>query len=248
MLRALDIRAVFLLLSLFYVLGDEWTMSDIPSVWNSGDFVPNDLAQGFIGNFSLEAAIDQALDEHPPPLVLRKTITLQPLNPDYSFNISIIDNSSYTWEFMSVIMIPPLTCQSTAMVVPLFNQGLCKVNPTVKDEIRSYARRVGAEACEDGVCPCEGGGGDVRYVTRVLEVVTVSTVRSLFLPNEDEFPFLYDSRTMIPPLKKKRGRLLDGDISAFTLYSLGATRLRFVDKLFDNSEIRFSNSKILWDS
>jgi hypothetical protein len=100
-----------------------------------------------------------------------------------------------TWVFMSVIMLPPLSCGSIAMVPRAFDDALLRANPDV-EAIRSEARRLGSKACVAGACPCadhnSGAGG---YATIVLEVETRCGAARLALPSDDEFLFVYDART-----------------------------------------------------
>jgi hypothetical protein len=106
-------------------------------------------------------------------------------------------NTTYaTWVFMSVIMLPPLSCGSIAMVPRAFDDALLRANPDVEVAAapRSEARRLGSRACVAGACPCADTGGD-EHATIVLEVETRCGVARLALPSDDEFLFVYDART-----------------------------------------------------
>ena len=115
------------------------------------------------------------------------------------------NDSNNDWVFMSVIMVPPLSCGSVAKVPILFDDGLLRANVGL-ETVRSVAQRLGSEKCVDGVCPCLDSidkAGDPAE--RVLEIETRCSVDRLALPSEDEFLFVYDARTASP----RRRKLMD---------------------------------------
>jgi hypothetical protein len=152
----------------------------------------------------------------------RKCIDLQPLA-----------NTTYAaWVFMSVIMLPPLSCGSVAMVPRAFDDALLRANPDAV--VRSEARRLGSAACVAGACPCAENGG--VYSTIVLVIETRCGVARLALPTDDEFLFVYDARTDM----SRRSGAAYGLLPSFADYVL----LRLVDTA-SVSSLTFASSSAM---
>lgn len=191
----------------------------IDSVWVEGAFNHvRGLARVDAGA-ELAAAIDQFFEPAPVflPVVLRGGISLRPVVYDYqagsvggvgSVNATALDGGG-AWAFNTVIMLPPLSCTSVAKMASLFDSVLRYANPDISCSIDSLAMRYGAYVCELGECPCDDSS--VKYETRVLVIETRCCADQLALPTDDEFPFVFDARTDLPPPMnrwKKRGRVL----------------------------------------
>lgn len=239
------VRPILFVISLYvnHVICDTVDLSS--SVWVAGGSRVRNLTR--IRYESLEDAIDHSFDsqEQGAAEINRVFIDLQPVvmqsdNPYVSTYAN--PRNKTVWAFMSVIIIPPVSCESMNKVASLFDAGLLHVNSEVQ-WMKSTTRRVGSDVCDDGVCPCaKERSGTARYTTRVLELETLCDTNRLALPVETEFPFVYDSRTSMPFLKKK-GRLLDEDevISHFVLLA-ESVFLRFADSASTNSSTLISSS------
>ena len=226
----------------------------LSSVWVPGDVRIRNLTRVVYHGFDgLDDAIDHSFDtadDQRAIQVKRNFIDLQPAfmrQPHSALNSSVLANmqNETAWAFMSVIIIPPISCESMMKVAYLFDTGLRHANPDAR-QVESTARRIGSDACgENGVCPCiDERIGTARYTTRVLELETLCEVRRLALPVEDEFPFVYDSRTAMPyPGRKKRGRILDeGEgVGHFMVLAESIFR-RFVEADSSNSSTLISSS------
>jgi hypothetical protein len=253
-----EVRHILLPLFVNHVMCETVDVSS--SVWVPGALRIRNLTRIRYETESLENAIDHSFDSQEQGVteINRGFIDLQPalmqtsnLNTYFPTYANTPMRNKTVWAFMSVIIIPPISCESVNKVASLFDAGLRRVNSDVP-WVRSTARRVGSDVCDDGVCPCTTErSGTARYTTRVLELETLCETNRLALPMDNEFPFVYDSRTAMPfPNKKKRGRLLDEDqvISHFRLMA-ASIFLRFVDPasinsstLISSSVMRFSNS------
>lgn len=217
------------------------------SVWVTGASRVRGLNR--IRDESLEDAIDHSFDvqEHGAAERNRVFIDLQPVvmqsqGVDPCVLTYANSRNKTVWAFMSVIIVPPVSCKSMNKVASLFDAGLLHANSEVV-WMKSTTRRVGSDVCNDGVCPCtKERSGTARYTTRVLELETVCETNRLALPTDDEFPFAYDSRTAMP-FPKKKGRLLDEDevVSHFVLLA-ESVFLRFADSASINSSTLISNS------
>ncbi len=217
LMKLYDCRVCNILLSLFmnHVICD--TIDVSTSVWVAGASRFRNLTRVRYEADSLENAIDHSFDnqEQGATEINRGFIDLQPAFMQSSNQNTYSPTYANTpmrnktlWAFMSVIIIPPISCESVNKVASLFDAGLLHVNSEVR-WVKSTARRVGSDVCDDGVCLCtKERSGTARYTTRVLELETLCEANRLALPMENEFPFVYDSRTAMPfPNKKKRGRL-----------------------------------------
>ena len=147
----------------------------------------------FVGG--LQCAADDADFRVDPPIPSRRPSVLPSMGGAISAN-------PVEWSFFTIIVIPKLSCDTTAQIPDMFNEALRVVNPDVA-VIKSTPVRLGSDACVEGVCFCEEGG-EMEHSVRVLELRTSCSSGLLFLPTEAEFPFEFDARDQEPsPFKKK---------------------------------------------
>jgi hypothetical protein len=147
----------------------------------------------FVGG--LQCGADDADFLVDPPIPSRKPSVLPSMGGAISAN-------PVEWSFFTIIVIPMLSCDTTARIPGMFNEALRVANPDVA-VIKSTPVRLESDVCVDGVCFCEEGG-DVEHSVRVLELKTLCSSGMLFLPTEAEFPFEYDARDQEPsPVKRK---------------------------------------------
>ncbi len=107
------------------------------------------------------------------------------------------------WSFVSIVMVPDISCDSVAGLAGLFDLVLHRVNPGAS-HVSSKAKRFGLDACVDGICFCDEIT-DSPHAVRVLELVTACSMPSLVLPDAGEFPFEFETRSDLPPARKKKG-------------------------------------------
>ena len=227
------------------------TVDPSSSVWVAGASRVRNLTRIRYETESLGNAIDHSFDlqeqdaaEMNRVFIDLQSVSMQSPSSDPYDPTHVDTRNNTVWAFMSVIMLPPISCESMNKVASLFDTGLLRVNPEVL-WMKSTTRRVGSDVCDDGVCPCaKERSGTARYTTRVLELETLCDTNRLALPMDTEFPFVYDSRTAMPfPNKKKRGRLLDEDEVISHFISIAeSVFLRFVDSASVNSSTLISNS------
>ena len=128
------------------------------------------------------------------PVVVRKSLSGTPHGSNFSSTVNSTEYGGLVCSFMSIIMIPPMSCDSVVNVVNLFDDTLRKVNPDVT-HIASTAVRLGPDVCVAGRCFCDEsenmmGGSTVR----VLKIETLFGSDSLLLPFNIEFPYEFDTR------------------------------------------------------
>ena len=96
------------------------------------------------------------------------------------------------WTVVSFITLMPLRCSEVQRIVSWFDVALQKANPAV--QVSSIATRLGVATCDVSGCPCDAAR---RYATRVLEIRSQSTAKSLLLPDRDTFPYYVEAGGVI---------------------------------------------------
>ncbi len=126
--------------------------------------------------------------------VVRKSLSGTPQNGNVSSSVNSTEYGGLVCSFMSIIMIPPMSCDSVVNVVNLFDDTLRNVNPGVI-RIASMAVRLGSDVCVSGRCFCDENENVVGENTlRVLKIETLFGSDRLLLPFDAEFPFEFDTR------------------------------------------------------
>ena len=106
-------------------------------------------------------------------------------------NATDTDHGPYT--FVTTVTLLPLRCSNVKKIVDMFNAAIHKANPSAA-AFNSVARRLGKSACSgDGICPCI----DLRrYMTRVLEIQTVSPLKHVLPPSIENFPYPFEMKAV----------------------------------------------------